>query len=72
MLVNGGHRSNGGTKYIATAPSLEMVEGLLERLIENVQDLSSDYERFMEKVQDDGQLIETEIQVSSWVFSKEI
>nr|XP_031859912.1 uncharacterized protein CI109_004761 [Kwoniella shandongensis]KAA5526984.1 hypothetical protein CI109_004761 [Kwoniella shandongensis] len=54
VFVTGAQRSNGNSsKYISTAPSLQMAVNLLSDLTETVQDASNDYDVILDRIQDD-------------------
>ena len=48
----------------ASAPSLQMALDLLSDLTETVQDISDDYEAFLDRLQDSGELTEAEMLVN--------
>jgi hypothetical protein len=79
VFVDGAHRGNGAGRYIgklyhylqkdtlsniASAPSLQTATRLLEGLTEGVQELSTEFEGVVDKLQDGGDLGEGDIQVS--------
>nr|XP_018266519.1 nuclear pore complex protein Nup205 [Kwoniella dejecticola CBS 10117]OBR88677.1 nuclear pore complex protein Nup205 [Kwoniella dejecticola CBS 10117] len=63
VLVTGAQRSNGATsKYIASAPSLQMAINFLSDLAENVQEVSNQYETILDRIQDGGELEDEDVQ----------
>lgn len=65
VLVTGAHRqSDNTTKYLASAPSLQMAVDLLGDLTEDLGDVGSDYEIILERMQEGGELNAADIQVS--------
>ncbi|WWC66972.1 uncharacterized protein I206_100879 [Kwoniella pini CBS 10737] len=63
VLVTGAQRSNGATsKYLASAPSLQMAVNCLSDLAENVQEVSNQYETILDRLQDGSELEDEDVQ----------
>ena len=56
VFVNGSHRTNDGKSYSPTSPSLQMLVDLLADLIEDTQELASEYNALVERLEDGGEL----------------
>jgi nuclear pore complex protein Nup205 len=66
VLVTGANRqSDNATKYIASAPSLQMAVDLLADLTEDMGEVGSDYEIVLGRAQDGVELESGDIQVSA-------
>lgn len=65
VLVTGAHRqSDNSTKYLASAPSLQMAVDLLADLTESLGDVGADYESLLEQMRNGGELEARDLEVS--------
>lgn len=66
VLVTGANRqADQSTKYLASAPSLQMAVDLLTDLTEDLGEVGTDYEIVLERMQDGGELDDGDIRVSN-------